>query len=355
MKVLFLAKDVLDFHQDMVCHGLAEVLGPENVFVWPHVERYHELPPDDLQHVAMSYPNLPRREDAPLDDLATEADVVIVGCLRGTGLDGLRAVIDLGVDKPRAALDGLDDYYVRAAIRDVHLYFKRETLTRSTKLRLKFPLRKVYYSVRPHDMWRNPLRRQVAVARLGVDKLLPLPFAVVPTAFPAAPARTHDITFLGSATHPLRAKLVEQLRDLETEGLDIRIPDDPLTEKDRYRFDLRLSWTQYMEELSASRVALSVRGNGFDTYRYWEIPYAGSALLAETPRTVIPNNFVDGAEAVFAEPRDLPHAARRLARSDEAEQIAAAGHEKLLSAHLSRHRAETVLERLESLVGRSRS
>ncbi len=109
-----------------------------------------------------------------------------------------------------------------------------------------------------------------------------------------------------------------------------------------------------MEELSASRVAISVRGNGFDTYRYWEIPYAGSLLLAETPRTVIPDNFVDGVEAVFAEPGELASVARRLARSDAIEDIAAAGHEKLLRKHLSRHRAETVLERLEPLVARRR-
>ncbi len=234
MKILFLAKDVLDFHQDLVCHGLAEVLGAENVLVHPHIERYHVPPPDGLQHIAMSYPQLPRREEAPLEALAAEADAVVVGTLRGTGLKGLREIIDLGVDKPRAALDGLDDYYVRAAIRDVDVYFKRETLTRSTRLRLKFPLRRIYYSVRSHDMWLSPLRRQVAVARLGVDKLVPLPFAAVPIPFPAAPGRRHDVTFRGSATHPLRVQLVEQLRELKTEGYDVRVPEDPLTEDERY-------------------------------------------------------------------------------------------------------------------------
>lgn len=60
MKILFLAYDhALDFHQDLVCHGLAELLGPENVLVHPRVERYHVPPPDDLEHIAMSYPNLP--------------------------------------------------------------------------------------------------------------------------------------------------------------------------------------------------------------------------------------------------------------------------------------------------------
>jgi hypothetical protein len=329
-------------------------LGPENVLVHPRIERHHRAPPDDLQHLAMMYLNLPEAPDAALEELAAEADAVVVGCLRGTALKGLETIIGLGVDKPRAALDGLDDYYVRAAIRSVDLYFKRETLTRSARLRLKFPLRRLYYSVRPHDMWSTELRRQIAVARLGVDKLVPLPFAVIPIGFPAAKTRTDDVTFLGAATHPLRAKLVEDLRAMKADGYSVRVPEDPLTEADRYRFDVRLPWSRYMEALSSSKVAISVRGNGFDTYRYWEIPYARTMLLAETPRTVIPDNFVDGVEAVFADPGQLGAAARRVLASDHVEEIAAAGHAKLMGKHLSRHRAETVLERLEPLVRRRR-
>ena len=104
-----------------------------------------------------------------------------------------------------------------------------------------------------------------------------------------------------------------------------------------------------MRVLSSSRIAISVRGDGFDTYRYWEIPYAGAMLLSETPRTVIPDNFVDGAEAVFAEPKQLAAEARRLLESDGVESIAAAGRAKLMDKHLSRHRAEVVLERLASV------
>jgi hypothetical protein len=349
MKVLFLVKDVLDFHQDLVCHGLAEVLGPENVLVYPHVERYHMPAPDGLKHNAMSYPNLPRSNDATFEELAAEADAVVVGCLRGTALEGLRQLVRLGVDKPRAALDGLDDWYVRGAIRHVDVYFKRETLVHSARLRAKFPFRRIYYTFKPHTYWTDEFREQVAVAHAGIEKLVPLPFGVVPIPYPEAATREYDIAFLGSATHPVRGQIVEELRALRAEGLRVLIPDDPLTDEDRYRFDSRLSWSAYMEALASSRIAISVRGNGFDTYRYWEIPYAGALLLAETPRTVIPDNFADGAEAVFAEPGRLTAEARRLLADDGLESIAAAGHAKLLDRHLSRHRAETVLERLAAV------
>jgi hypothetical protein len=349
MKILFLANEIPDFHQDMVCHGLAELLGPENVLVHPRIERYHGPPPADLKVNAMSYPNLPPGPDATLEELAAEADVVVVGCLRGSALSGLREIVRLGVDKPRAALDGLDDPYVRGAIRSVDLYFKRETLVSTARLRIRFPARRLYYAVRPHDMWSDELRLQVAVARLGIPKLVPLPFGVVPTPFSGVPGRTHDVTFLAAATDPLRARIVEELRAMRDEGYDILIPNDPLDEHDRYRFDTRLTWADYMQALSSSRIAVSVRGDGFDTYRYWEIPYAGALLLAETPRTVIPDNFADGVEAVFAEPDRLCDEARRLLDSQATEPIAAAGRARLTGAHLSRHRAEVVLERLTSV------
>jgi hypothetical protein len=349
MKILFLANEIPDFHQDMVCHGLAEVLGTGNVLVHPRIERYHGPPPDDLKTNAMSYPNLPPGPDATLEELATEADAVVVGCLRGSALAGLRSIVGLRVDKPRAALDGLDDPYVRGAVRSVDLYFKRETLVHTARLRIRFPARRLYYAVRPHDMWSDELRKQVAVARLGVPKLVPLPFGVVPTPFSEAPERTHDVTFLAAATDPLRTRMVEELRRMRDEGYDVLIPNDPLDEHDRYRFDTRLTWGEYMHALSSSRIAVSVRGDGFDTYRYWEIPYAGALLLSETPRTVIPDNFANGVEAVFAEPERLCDEARRLLDSQATEPIAAAGRAKLTSAHLSRHRAEVVLERLTSV------
>jgi hypothetical protein len=349
MKVLLLAYEQPDLLQDLICHGLAELLGPENVLVHPRIARFHSPPPPDLKHNAMGYLNLPRGPDTTLEELAAEADAVIVGSPRGSSLAGLRAIEELGLDKPRAAIDGLDDPYVRGAVRLVDVYFKRELLVRTARLRLRFPARRLYYAVRPHDMWDSELRRQVAVARPGMAKVVPLPFGVVPIGFPAASERTHDVTFLCAATDPLRGRIVEELRAMKAEGYRVLIPDDPLSESDRYRHETRLPWSTYMQALSSSRIAVSVRGDGFDTYRYWEIPYAGALLLSETPRTVIPDNFANGVEAVFAEPERLCDEARRLLDSQATEPIAAAGHARLMSAHLSRHRAEVVLERLTSV------
>src|SRR5439155_19252886 len=101
---------------------------------------------------------------------------------------------------------------------------------------------------------------------------------------------------------------------------------------------------------SSSRICFSLHGLGYDTYRYWEIPYTGSLLLSEPSRTVIGDNFTDRREAVFAAPTHLVETARQLLEQPiETEQIAAAGRAKLLQFHTSIQRAQIVAERLEAL------
>ena len=54
-----------------------------------------------------------------------------------------------------------------------------------------------------------------------------------------------------------------------------------------------------MQLLARSRIAVSVRGLGYDTYRYWEIPYAG-ALPCPSLRNGHSRQLRHGHEAVFA-------------------------------------------------------
>jgi hypothetical protein len=126
-----------------------------------------------------------------------------------------------------------------------------------------------------------------------------------------------------------------QLERLAAEGVRVRM----LAEGEQ------LDWHAYMSVLAASRIGLAVRGLGYDTFRYWELPAAGALLLAETPRTLIPGNFAPAREAVFARVRRLVARIPKLLDGDT-ESIARAGHARLLAAHTSVHRARTVLDAL---------
>jgi hypothetical protein len=89
-----------------------------------------------------------------------------------------------------------------------------------------------------------------------------------------------------------------------------------------------------------------VRGAGWDTYRYWEIPFFGSVLLSQRIPVAIPDNFVEDTEAVFFD--TIPEFAAKLIwlldHPADAERIAKAGQQKCMARHLSTHRATTVLE-----------
>jgi hypothetical protein len=153
---------------------------------------------------------------------------------------------------------------------------------------------------------------------------------------------------VGAPTIPVRIRLVHELRRMKRVGFRVYVPEEADWHSHVWQESSRLPWEEYMRLLASSRICISVRGAGFDTYRYWEIPYAGSLLLAERPQTVIPDNFVDGEEAVFAPVELLGEVARRLLERDTT-AIAAAGREKLLRSHTSVARAQVVLDRLARL------
>jgi hypothetical protein len=349
VRILFLRTDEPDFLQDLVFHGLVRLLGPDRVLDYPPLERFHRAAPPGYRFQAMQYLDLPRaaHADRPLAELVAAADAVVVGAING-GTADLQRVLALRARRPIAVLDGWDAPYVRAGIRRVDAYFKRETLARGRLLRARLPARKLYHALRRRPYWRDPLRRPLAVATTRVPKLAPLPFGVIDTGFrPEAEVR-YDVAFVGAPTNPVRIRLVHELRRMKREGFRVYVPEEADWHSHVWQESSRLPWEEYMRLLASSRICISVRGAGFDTYRYWEIPYAGSLLLAERPQTVIPDNFVDGEEAVFAPVELLGEVARRLLERDTT-AIAAAGREKLLRSHTSVARAQVVLDRLARL------
>ena len=227
MRVLFLTAAVEDFHQDLVLHGLVGLLGRENVLDFPQQERHASSPPPDHRYQPMGYLDLPPGHHAgqPIEDLALEADAVVVGALRGDAHDGLARLLQLGIDRPIAVLDGFDDPYVRAAIADADVYFKRETLASGRWLRMRMPVRRRYHALRrrPND-WQHPLRRQIAVATPGVEKLVPLPLGVIDRGFPPSDEKLYDVTFLGARTSSGARRRRRRAARLEGRGIPGQLP-----------------------------------------------------------------------------------------------------------------------------------
>jgi len=336
VRLLFLAGRDPDYLQDAVFHGLVTLLGPENVVEHPPNDRYHGTVPADPRVPMLSF-DFPRASTNDLAELVRWADAIVIASLRDSVIEDVRRVVEPKPTTPVVFVDGEDHPYVRGIAPRVDAYFKRETLRRAIRLRARMPARRLYHRRRYPHRWNDPLRREIAVASAASGKIVPLPFGLIDTGIEPAAEKDVDVTFLARPTSPERAAVIDALRDLERDGAVVRTAPES-----------GAPWHEYFALLARSRIGVSVRGLGYDTYRYWEIPYAGTLLLAETPQTVIPHNFEDGREAVFAPLERLAERARELLDTDTRE-IAAAGRRKLLERHTSVHRAQTVLERIEAL------
>ena len=340
MRLLFLAGRDPDYLQDALYHGLVTLLGAENVIEHPENERYHGAVAADPRMAMLSF-DFPRVDRGDVADVVRSADAIIIASLRDSVISSVRRVLELRATIPTVFVDGADDPYVRGIGRHVDAYFKRETLQHGEWLRMRMPARRLYHRRRYPQRWSDPLRREIAVASVRSRSVVPLPFGIVDTGFQPRPEKDTDIVFLASPTSPERERVIEALDDLRRRGARVRTSSDVASSS-------ILPWSQYVELLSRSRIGISVRGMGYDTYRYWEIPYAGALLLAEPPQTVIHDNFTEGREAVFAPVSELAERAQGLLTDDTA-AIAQAGRAKLLAHHTSVNRARTVLDVVSSL------
>jgi Glycosyl transferases group 1 len=336
VRIAFLANPVYDHLQDMVFHGLASILGPENVVEYPPLGRYRSQAPPGAPHPSLwfDFPEPPR---ASLRETVLSADAVVIGSLRA----GIRSLVDevfeLQPRTPVVYLDGEDDFYVLGIRSRVDVYCKREILLPGNRSVVREGVRRVHRRLRRRLENRDPLADPVSVARSRDRGLVPLTFGW-PGPLPQRGPTDHDVAFLSNPTSHARALVRSDLERLAAEGIRVRM----LAEGER------LDWTSYMDVLARSRIGVSVRGGGFDTFRYWEIPAAGALLLAETPRIVIPGNFADGREAVFAPVDRIASRIRDLLTGDT-EPIAREGRARLAAAHTSVHRAQTVLSALDAL------
>jgi hypothetical protein len=335
VRIVYLANPVEDFLQDLLYHGLASRLGSENVIEFPPLERYHRPAPDDARHPQLwfSFPEPPR---VPLREAALSADAVVVGSLR-SGIRGLvDEVLDLEGRPPIVYVDGEDDSDVLGVVSRVDVYFKRELLLTGALNRAR-EIRRRRRDQRERPDVDDPLRAPIGIAWAGDSRLRPLPLGWVGP-LPEPGRKEFDVAFLFHPTSPERTVVRSQLERLSADGIRVRL----LAEGER------LDWWSYMNVLARSRIALAVRGLGYDTFRYWEVPAAGALLLAETPRTLIPGNFAHGREAVFAPLHRLVARIPELLDGDS-ERIAHAGQERLLAAHTSVNRAQAVLDDLASV------
>ncbi|MEX5213191.1 MAG: glycosyltransferase [Nitrospiraceae bacterium] len=354
MNILYLSDPAPDYLADQMYLGLCRVLGGEQVIDYPWKRVYHD-PGHRLEYL----PQTPGRAYGE-DEIVTllrdgKVDLLVLSSPRaaaGSMLDRIDRHIRL---PPCVLIDGEDDAGIRHDLVKrfgCRAYFKREFRWQAgVGLRRRL------------EQWR--------AFRDGQDlfhRTFPLPFSVIPDAAPAPEEgpRDIDVSYAARASHVKRLRawnLLKAADGLRCEGglyaeptdrqsklttgfsrLLVKLRGDPrVTMSQR---GTRLTFREYHRLLGRSKMALSIRGGGFDTLRYWEIPASKAVLVSEQPDICIPNNFEHGKHALFCRPdlSDLVDLVRTYLQDDAARaSLALQGHRHLLRFHTCERRAEYFL------------
>ena len=337
MKILFIASKDPDYLQDLTYSGLAERLGKENVVDYPRHWQFHKVK-KHFWSAANRYPrNLGYNVDSPaaFNDKEIESflnknefDWVALGAAKP---DALRTFLEIEhkIKAPWFFIDGGDrteiggDFLREGGAQDFHQF---QSLCRRCPPALIF-------------------KRELAIGE-SIPQCLPLPFSVNTrqlSILPCALTKRFQVVFWAVESSPIRRKVLQSLRGKYDCSLNGTASGQKFK---KYKF----TGADYFKSLNQSQVALSFRGEGFDTLRYWEIPACGSLLLSERPLIQIQNNFMDRGQAVFCknDASDLFLLIDYyLGRPDEACAIAQEGQKHLLAHHTHLHRADYILNPLE--------
>lgn len=185
----------------------------------------------------------------------------------------------------------------------------------------------------------------------GTDYSIPLPMALPQEIFDWI-ARYDEVPknftfgFLGSTHDGSRKRMVESLARYYPQSLfqatEVPSGDKPLPEG-------RMGRDEYYHRLQQCRVVLSLAGAGYDTFRFWENVACNAIHAAARMPLFIPDDFRDGQSILRFDTID--ELRRRIDQllSDEEEnkEIVRNGRFHLYSKHLTIHRAEYFLSRVQ--------
>lgn len=172
-------------------------------------------------------------------------------------------------------------------------------------------------------------KREMFPDRVYDEKVRPLVFAAVPEPM-EAPERVYKGLFMGSC---FGYKDREKYRDAVIRNGFLWV-------------GYRIPRSEYLHLLQRSMIGVSLKGAGWDTYRFWETAYHGAYLMAEKPQTIIGRAFDEnlGEASYFSSPEEFEQkVVWLLGRWAELEERRKRCQIACLDYNLSFHRAKQVL------------
>lgn len=234
-------------------------------------------------------------------------------------------------DVPIAAIDTRDSFSIGrhnfGLLDACHSFFKRELPVDRWQVFFK----QSHWDL-PGRRWRSKTSSQRRIRKL---RPISLGYIIEPTLV-AQPEKTTDVFFAGDVypNSTIRTDGLEELRALRDEGYRIDIPE------------ARLDRGAFAERLASAHLAWSPAGYGWDCYRHYEAPLAGTTPLINYPTVARYAPMIDGKHCLFyaPEPGELARAVRRaLADKPALSRIAAEAKAHVEAHHTLRARADHIV------------
>lgn len=328
MKLLYLNSGTNDYLQDLLYSGLVKVLGTKSVYDEPLNPLFHfykKKYPQNLGY-SRSFSALFR---GGIPELKNFDAVILASCKPQVVEAYLKILPRISSSTPVVFIDGGDEAEVGGD-------FVR------TGARLSFSQLE---KVRPFDLI---FKREYLSQHQSDARIKPLPMCMNLDRLPKNKKfeKKYDVSFWAVESDPIRTQALTLLQD----HFDCR--NNGTTTQQTFRKYARKGLF-YLEELARCKIVLNLRGAGWDTLRYWECPAMGAFMVTQKPAITIPNDFVNNVHVVHCKEdlSDLLDICRYyLQHADQRETMAQKAQLHLQQFHTDVHRAETVIQHIQSLL-----
>lgn len=344
MKVLLYSNWTYDFVDFILYDGLHRAIGNKNLF--SYVPKHGKMPQYIKGNSSTKTPVLNYVYEEDIINQMDKFDLIIM--LSSSVLNSdFNSVINKKTSSLKIFVDGTDDFFVRRIYKhpEIDYYFKREIYDHiTTPAAIEWLVRYSYeqFKISRHltnrrwfSKWNFPIGISLSKK---FSKLKPFPLTVLkPSAQTDKNKGTNQFMFVGTYNNPERKRYVETALNILKHS---KIKNYYVGQRNK-----SFSNNDYFNMLKNSRIGLSLRGTGYDTYRYWEIPAHSAALLSQRLPLVIPNDFVDEESALyFSNVEELKRKMYKyLIKTDEWRTIAKNGNKLYLKYHTPENRVKKLI------------
>jgi hypothetical protein len=188
----------------------------------------------------------------------------------------------------------------------------------------------------------------------GTDYSIPLPMALPEEIFNRIVSysdnpKSHSIGFIGSVGKYLESRSI-LLGNLASYYPDSLLLSAPVSYDADVHSEERVGLDSYYDNLQRCRFVLTLRGKGYDTFRFWENTACNALHISEGMPLFIPNDFKDKLHIIRYSNIDQLRSIidNQLEREQETTQMIQNSHQHLKEFHLTTSRATYFLDRIKS-------